>query len=184
MEIWKDVIGFEELYQVSNLGRVKSKGRTCNHNFGGKARKRERILKQEETNCGYLRVTLVRLDHSKVRFSVHRLVAIHFVNGYEEELTVNHIDGNKHNNCADNLEWVTHKENLEHAMKSGLYDKEYNIEKVKEANSKKTIAYNDYDYKEFNSITECAKYLHTSVSAISYAVRHSGICKGYYVFNI
>ena len=118
-EIWKDIEGYEGLYQVSNLGNVKSlrkridKGK-CHRYFD------EKILKPIETNRGYLRVKLCKNRKIK-KTRVHRLVAEAFIK--RPELEVNHIDGNKKNNKAENLEWVTQKENKQHAWITGLYHK-------------------------------------------------------------
>lgn len=103
MEVWKDIKGYESLYQVSNTGKIKSL------RFG-----RERILKPIKRQ-GYLRVDLI----SKW-FSVHRLVALHFIPNPENKPEVNHKDGDKKNNCVDNLEWNTAQENMRHAHDTGL----------------------------------------------------------------
>ena len=102
-EVFKNVNGFESRYQVSNFGRVIS----LNYNKTGKTRE----LKYYDTNRGYLRVTL-QSGKEIQKFSVHRLVALHFCEGYFDDAVVNHIDENKHNNRADNLEWVTQKKNI------------------------------------------------------------------------
>lgn len=118
-EIWKDIEGYEGLYQVSNLGNVKSlrkridKGK-CHRYFD------EKILKPIETNRGYLRVKLCK-DRKIKKIRVHRLVAEAFIK--RPELEVNHIDGNKKNNKVENLEWVTQRENKQHAWITGLYHK-------------------------------------------------------------
>lgn len=115
-EQWKPVKGFEGKYIVSNFGNVMSIPRTYINKLG-----REytidgfTLVKHDGTN-GYERVWL----GDSVKKSVHRLVAEVFVPnpyGYTE---VNHKDGNKKNNRASNLEWVTHKENIEHALETGL----------------------------------------------------------------
>ena len=104
-EIWKDIIGFEGLYQISNLGRVKSLYKNI-------------IRKPQKAPSGYFFLTLHK--NGKIyNLNVHRTVAIHFI-GYREGLEVNHIDGNKGNNRVDNLEWVTRSENQIHAIKMGL----------------------------------------------------------------
>lgn len=101
MEIWKDVVGYEGLYEVSSLGQVRSK-------------KTKLIKKQRLMNRGYPAVTLKRME------LVHRLIAKAFVeNPYNKE-QVNHINGIKTDNSLDNLEWVTHAENQRHAFKIGL----------------------------------------------------------------
>lgn len=109
-EIWKDIPGYEGHYQVSNLGRVKSNTHS-NH-------KKTKILKNIPRN-GYLSVILCN-EKSKKNVFVHRLVAQCFVPNPENKPIVNHIDGNKSNSCADNLEWCTHKENTQHAIINGL----------------------------------------------------------------
>lgn len=115
-EIWKDIQGFEGKYQVSNMGRVRSldmtvhnPGRNCDYFQKG------RILVPYQERNGYLRVTLINGDRStKQKISIHRIVAIAFVCGYAEGLEVNHIDEVRTNNRADNLEWVTPRENINH----------------------------------------------------------------------
>lgn len=105
MELWKDIYGYEGYYQISSYGNVKNI-------------KTNKLLTGDINNVGYKRVTLYLPN--KKRFFVHRLVASCFCDGYEEGLIVNHKDGNKLNNCAENLEWVTHSENDMHAFKHGL----------------------------------------------------------------
>lgn len=105
MEEWKDIIGYEGYYQISSYGQVKNI-------------KTNKILKGDLNNLGYRRVTLY--SPIKKRFFIHRLVALHFCKGYNENLVVNHIDGDKLNNIASNLEWVTHSENDKHAYKLNL----------------------------------------------------------------
>ena len=100
-EIWKDVEGFEGLYQVSNDGRIKSfkqwKRAGCPQEF---------ILKPSISNAGYLQVTLYK-DHIRSKFLVHRLVASAFVQNPSNLPHINHLDENKRNNRAENLEWCT-----------------------------------------------------------------------------
>jgi len=108
-EEWKDVIGFEGRYQVSNLGKVKS--------MRYEGHKGERELKQSTDKLGYKLVYLYDIT-GKRRFKlVHRLVAQAFVNNVNNYREVNHLDGNKTNNKADNLEWCSHSQNIIHASK-------------------------------------------------------------------
>lgn len=111
-EIWKDVIGYEGLYQVSNLGRVKSLG-----NGGSKNSKfsSERILKTCEIK-GYLRVTLSK-DGKQKQYSVHRLVALAFLPNPYNLPMVNHKDECKTNNACSNLEWCSVKYNNNYATR-------------------------------------------------------------------
>lgn len=79
-----------------------------------------RVLKTDLNSCGYKRVTLWSKAQKRVRITVHRLVALHYVDNSEGKPYVNHIDGNKINNFYSNLEWVTCKENTRHAFDKGL----------------------------------------------------------------
>jgi hypothetical protein len=115
IEIWKNVIGFEGSYQVSNLGRVKSLARV--DRSGHKLQ--ERILKNTIDSYGYLVVGLFKnsVNHTH---KVHRIVATIFIPNPENKPQVNHINGNKLNNIVDNLEWATHQENKTHSCITGL----------------------------------------------------------------
>lgn len=102
LEVWKDIAGYEGLYQVSNLGNVRS------------IKRLEKVLKPQARKHGYLSVCLYGRggNHRNFRqFSVHRLVAEAFIPNPRGATEVNHIDENKQNNAVDNLEWVTHQEN-------------------------------------------------------------------------
>ena len=106
MEVWKDIAGYEGLYQVSNLGRVKSL-------YTGN------MLKMLPHSTGYYAVALYKKRIPK-RCIVHRLVAMAFIENPENKPTVNHKNGNKHDNRVNNLEWATHQEQQQHALKTGL----------------------------------------------------------------
>ena len=102
VEIWKDIKGYEGKYQVSNLGNVRSL------NWRNTGTVRNLYLKPQ--NEGYLLVELANKGKTHT-FSVHRLVANHFVSGYREGMVVNHLNEVKTDNRAENLEWCTHREN-------------------------------------------------------------------------
>ena len=118
MEIWKDIPEYEELYEISNLGRVKSKTRKTKFGRGWKVYESQ-ILKPQEDKDGYFRIALSK-DGKKRRFFIHRLVMMSFVDNSLNLPVVNHIDGNKQNNKLNNLEWVTRSENDLHAFRIGL----------------------------------------------------------------
>jgi hypothetical protein len=118
METWKDIPGYEGFYQASNLGRIKSvPHRLVMAYRGGVYWTRSNILKAV-VDKNYCRVMLS--VHNKVKtYRVHRLVAMAFI-GDPAGMDVNHIDGDGHNNCLENLEIIPHVENVRHAFKNGL----------------------------------------------------------------
>jgi len=131
MENWKNVKGYEELYEVSDLGRVRRKDSyvktAIKHNEyvfrkGG-------ILKQNEKRNGYLTVDLSK-EHKVRTISIHKLVAVAFCENDNPELKteIDHINYNKKDNRAINLEWVSPRENKDRALKNHLY---YNPNKKK-----------------------------------------------------
>lgn len=118
MEIFKNIIGYEGLYQVSNFGRVKSLPKGDGNGY------RERILIQEivhKNHTNYRRVTLSKNGKTK-RFQVHRLVGIHFIKNDKNKPQINHLDNNGENNHYLNLEWATANENMQHSEKQGRLD--------------------------------------------------------------
>jgi len=111
-EIWEDIKGYEGFYQVSNLGRVKSRERLKRHPRGnGYLPVHERILRQSKNTWGYSQVTLYKDGKPKTNLPVHRLVAQAFIPNPDCLPEVNHKDENKSNNAVSNLEWCTAKYN-------------------------------------------------------------------------
>lgn len=115
-EEWRPVVGHEGSYEVSNFGVVRSLDRTIVDGIGRKRRLRGRTIKSTNCGDGYLLVGLGK----HVRQSVHSIVATAWIGGRPEGLEVNHKDGNKRNNRLENLEYVSHSENIRHAYGMGL----------------------------------------------------------------
>lgn len=110
-EIWKDIKDYEGLYQVSNLGRVKS--------LSNSKRKKEKILQPVSISDGYVQVGLYKCG-KRAKFLIHRLVAQAFLDNPNNLSQVNHINGIKSDNETKNLEWCTGCENVVHSIKYGL----------------------------------------------------------------
>lgn len=149
MEIWKDVIGYIGLYQVSNKGNVKSLDMVLPYNRYGKQTQRIRkgkILTLTKVKNGYLRVIMSNNGKHKLNL-VHRLVAQAFIpnpNNYKE---VNHINCDKTNNCVENLEWCSSSYNKIHGFQNKLYKCEKPIIQMKGC----------VVIKEYKSAMECKR---------------------------
>jgi hypothetical protein len=121
-EIWRDVVGFEDAYQVSNMGRVKSKSRVVVMSASHKSaahlsRRKGRMLKPGKASNGYFTVALGR-GNSR---TIHSLVAEAFIGPCPDGHEVLHIDGTRTNNCADNLRYGTRRENIMDAVRHGSW---------------------------------------------------------------
>lgn len=119
MEIWKDIIGYEGLYKVSNLGNIMSlEKHIINHSDERIQIRPPKLLKQHKNQFGYMKVWLYKNSKRK-EYAVHRLVAMAFIDNLENKPCVNHIDNNRENNNVNNLEWCTYKENNQWAEIQG-----------------------------------------------------------------
>lgn len=118
-EKWKDIEGYEGLYQVSNLGNIKSLERKVLCKNGEFKTIHEKNRKPFKDKDEYLGLTLSKNGKLQT-IKVHREVAKAFIPNNNNKEQVNHIDGNKNNNIISNLEWCTNQENRNHAIKNGL----------------------------------------------------------------
>lgn len=178
VEEWKDIPGYETLYQASTLGRI----RTCEGKTTKSARFAKRIWKQR-----FIVPKWARASRSSKRFDarvelwkegthktflVARLIALTWCDGYAEGLTVNHIDGDSTNNKAENLEWVTLADNIKKGFENGLYPQ-------------KTVVLITPTGERLNfvSMSKASQYLGKSKSYLSTLIKHGRKLKGGYVLE-
>ena len=167
IEVWKDIPDYEGLYQVSNLGRVKALKKEWLSHHTAILTHGEKIIKPYLNHNGYLRVALSK-DNKYHKFPVHRLVANAFIGKQpSDDYVINHKDYNRQNNCVDNLEWLTQKENSiyskENARKSALTrlkprSKEHYIYHRKLATTEHWFVYIKHKYYQFTSLEEAKDF--------------------------
>lgn len=158
--MWKAVTGYEGLYEVSSFGEV------CNH--------KGRIMRAWDINSGYLSLKLTK-DSKPTPFLVHRLVAREFCKGYSPELEVDHINSNKQDNRAENLRWVTRKENIGFNVERGTNS----IAKARESiDNRKSVVMIDCktgkEIRRFPSVQEASLFVNGSTNG----AHISSVCNG------
>ena len=159
MEIWKDVVGYESIFSISNYGRVYSK-------------RTNKILKQVRNKFGYLTIP-TKINYVNYCFRVHRLVAEAFLENPDNKPEVNHKDGNKENNCQVNLEWCTGSENVKHSYDTGLRTAKSGFDNYGSKLTPEQVDYIRENYKPYcrtNGARALAKILdvhHTQVSRVA-----------------
>ena len=163
IEEWRPVIGYEDLYEVSSLGRIKSADRYVKCIINGivtKSISKGRILRQRKNRCGYSMVYLCNGKGGEKNCTVHRLVAEAFLPNPEGLPQVNHKDENKTNNAVWNLEWCDVRYNMNYGTRN---------ERISKSRQKrvKMITLNGDIIKEFNSILEAANFVGGHYSHIS-----------------
>ena len=167
MENWRDIPGYEGIYQASDCGRI----RTCDGKVTGNMRCphrvwKQRILRQKiqvrQGSSGYAdaRVDLWKNGEKKTLL-VARLVAMAWCEGYADDLTVDHIDGNTENNHADNLQWVSRAENIRKGYSQGFYPQIHVILVDEEGNK-----------MMFRSLRSASRFLGCSSPKMSRLIRH------------
>ena len=131
MEIWKNVVGFEEQYEISNLGNLRSKERFVKHWRGGERKYKSNVKNIRLNDKGYFRCNL-KNEGKRYDFTIHKLVALAFIPNEENKPVVNHKNGIKTDNRVENLEWCTVQENITHAVKNRLVKTKLTDEQAKE----------------------------------------------------
>ena len=159
---WKPIAGYEGIYEISDNGEIKSLIKN-------------RLLKPCIHKKGYLVVTLTKGNVHK-HYYVHRLVAQAFIPNTDNKEQVNHIDGNKHNNYVENLEWCNNTENRTHAYKNGL-------RKMEEFIEVEMVSIDGKFIDKFPSISEASRRTGINIGNISRCC--NGGCKtaGGYIFK-
>lgn len=157
MELWKDIPGYEGIYQASNCGQIRSTpGKVTSNKRYGVRHWESRILKGRGNNAVTgSRVSLWK-DGKVKDWLVARLVAMTFLGEPQEGYTVNHKDGNRFNNHIDNLEWLSRGDNIRHGFKTGLYHSQ-----------KSVILTNGAVKRTFRSMAEASRFLGRSNGYVS-----------------
>lgn len=158
-EIWKDVKGYKGVYQVSNLGRVKSLKRKAKTWFGERIVP-EHLLSLKPNKQGYVRVLLCNRN----KYNVHRLVAEAFIPNINGKPFINHINNNPNDNRVENLEWCTQKENIKHCIICGRKNapkgtKHHWFGKFGENHPTSKMVYCIKTNKVFGSVAEAADFI-------------------------
>ena len=169
-EIWKDVVGYEWMYQISTMGNVR------NSRTGY-------VIKQKLNINGYPTVIIRNSSGKKGTLRVHRLIMIAFIDNPHNKPFVNHIDGDKRNNNINNLEWCTAKENSVHAALIGLCKKPWEGKFGKNHNMCKAVIQMNLNgdiINEFGAFTDAANSTNTCKTAISVCVRGINMTAGGY----
>ena len=150
MEIWKDIPGYEGIYQASTLGRIRTaEGKTTFTTRHGVRHWKSRILKGRGDNYTTGKRVSLWKDGKVKDWLVARLVAITFLGNPPEGFTVNHKDGNRLNNNIDNLEWLSLADNIKHGFANGLYP----------TKAVKLVSLTNEGVFEFASMSSCDKFL-------------------------
>lgn len=163
-EYWCDVNGYEGIYQVSNLGNVRSLDRVITRKNGKKLAIKGQLMKLHLDHRGYLRLNLRHLGKDK-NSKIHRLVAQAFLPNPHNKPQVNHLNGDKLDNNVCNLEWCTQNENIEHAFANGLMrvgEKHGNSR----LSSDQVVSIKQLLKQRENSITDIARKFNVGISTI------------------
>ena len=165
MEMWRDIPGYEGIYEASTEGRIRSVDGKITSNARYSVRHwKQRIIKQKRrqrsTGKTDARVCLWK-DGKERTYLVARLVAMTWCNGYMDGMTVNHIDGNTENNNVENLEWVSLKENIQKGFRDGLFSTMKPCVLIDESG----------EQIRFKSMADASRYLGRNIGYVSGALK-------------
>ena len=182
-EIWRSVKDFEGLYEISNLGNVKALRRTWKvWNYQGKKYQemgnKEKILSSSLSKCNYKQVMLSK-EGKRYLKTIHRLVAEAFIPNLDNKPCINHIDGNKLNNCVENLEWCTYSENSIHSWNNNLEKPYWEGKFGKNHSTSKQVT--QYDLrgnliKKWDCISDAVRALKIDGGRITKCCQHKKYC--------
>ena len=194
-ETFVDIKDYNGRYKIGNKGTVIGVSRSKDNRYNNK----QWILKQYEDRNGYMYVTLQK-DKKRKTIKVHRLVATHFIDNPYNYPCINHIDSNRKNNDVSNLEFCTHKQNTQWALKTGRFDnmKKMNSERMKKSKlylkgyplanevTKKKVA--QYDKKNnllnvYESISDASRNTGITITSISYACNNKRKTGGGFIWH-
>lgn len=174
-EVWKDIPGYEEYYEINQYGVVKSKDRIVKRFYGDFFQK-GKIMKQQLNHNGYNTIQLTK-DKNQKRYMVHRLVAITFIPNPENFPFINHKDEIRTNNHVSNLEWCTQRYNVSYG---NCISKRQLTQRHTNKNMKTVIAYDNENKLEFISIRGAARELNLHQSNIQQAIKNGTKCGKYH----
>ncbi len=194
-ETFVDIKDYNGRYKIGNKGTVIGVSRSKDNRYNNK----QWILKQYEDRNGYMYVTLQK-DKKRKTIKVHRLVATHFIDNPYNYPCINHIDSNRKNNDVSNLEFCTHKQNTQWALRTGRFDnmKKMNSERMKKSKlylkgyplanevTKKKVA--QYDKKNnllnvYESISDASRNTGITITSISYACNNKRKTGGGFIWH-
>lgn len=170
-EVWKDIPGYEGYYQASTLGRIRSVDRIYFNQGIKRMYKKKGVMRKAQKNIhryGYYELILKK-GNSAIRHKLHRLIAMTFIPNPNNYPQVNHIDGNKANNTVENLEWCTANYNINHALRTGLANKEYRMCRIQCIDTGEM----------FKSVVHASKELHCDRKGIFKSLKNNKPIKGH-----
>ena len=191
-ETFVDIKDYNGRYKIGNKGTVIGVSRSKDNRYNNK----QWVLKQYEDRNGYMYVTLQK-DKKRKTIKVHRLVATHFIDNPYNYPCINHIDSNRKNNDVSNLEFCTHKQNTQWALKTGRFDnmKKMNSERMKknklngyiyanEITKKRVGKFDEFGCIEiYESISEASRKNNISITSISYCANGKRATGGGYIWH-